>query len=287
MLTNTQNSQPQTSLQKFTTSKSSTWPDRIEKHRDVLQLIVLWLLLFIAYSAAWTFSDYRPSQPMAHWAFAHALPPVIFGWIGGIWMLPLLPKSEVARAIILLPASILASVMMLGTTTLLLGFGSEEWADAAATPGLIWSIMLGMSYFFVAFLMGVLCELDTALNEALKNSGTDQLKEKKLPEQFLVRTEGGILTVPVIDVIRLEAADDYCEIVTPTQKLLARMSLADCERKLEGYPFLRIHRSHMINLAHLIGAEPAGNGRLQASMRNGDKVVSSRAGAQALRAAAN
>jgi DNA-binding LytR/AlgR family response regulator len=61
------------------------------------------------------------------------------------------------------------------------------------------------------------------------------------------------------------------------------MTLGECETLLANQPLVRLHRSHIISLRHLVNAEPAGDGRLQVTLSNGDQLVSSRAGVRALR----
>ena len=270
-----------------------TLAQRIERHRDVLQLLSLFLLLFVVHTIAFgTVKDMKMSDVLKG-AFAFSLPPVAVGWITAIWLLPWLPKSPAWRAGLLVPLAIIGSVIMYSMTKAILGVESGVSPGVRRIGGLpeaamIWQIIQGMSYFFVAFLFGALCELDTALIAAQsaveKASAADG--DKPNFKQLLVRSEGGIVAVQVDEIIRLEAAGDYSEIITYTKNHLARMSLSDCEEKLGPLSFLRVHRSHMINLKLMVDAESAGNGRLQATMINGDRVVTSRNGAQALRAVA-
>ena len=106
------------------------------------------------------------------------------------------------------------------------------------------------------------------------------------PTRWLVKTAEGIVPIDPADLIRIEAAGEYCRLVLPGRALLARMSMGECADRLRGHAFLRAHRSHLVNSDRLVGAESAGNGRLQVTLSNGDIVVTSRQGAQLVRAAA-
>lgn len=102
--------------------------------------------------------------------------------------------------------------------------------------------------------------------------------------QLLVRTDGEVRPVPLGDVIRISGAGDYAEVVTRDGPLLANSTLAALEEKLPPDAFVRVHRSHIIALDAVLGAEPAGNGRLTIHLPNGDSVTASRAGSRAFRA---
>src|SRR5690606_25446635 len=66
--------------------------------------------------------------------------------------------------------------------------------------------------------------------------------------RLLVRDRGRITPVAVADVERLEAEDDYVALHAHGQCHLVYLPLADFERRLDPRQFLRIHRSHIVNL---------------------------------------
>jgi hypothetical protein len=262
--------------------------NRLEKHRDVLQLFAVWFGLFSVYMIAFSLSQIAPWPDRIRWSFAYSLPPVLLGWVVAVWLLPYLPNHTLWRILIILIASVACSLLMYLATTLMLGLGQVRSPSSSADSFLqrsefVWQIMQGMAYFVVALLMGILCELISAQSNLI---AAEDGQEISRVDHILLRTDGGIITLPVDDIVHITAADDYCDIATGTSRHLARISLAECEERLSTKPFLRIHRSHMIHLSHMLSAESAGNGRLQVLMKNGDKLVSSRTGAQALRARA-
>ncbi len=261
---------------------------RLEKHRDVLQLVAVWFGLFSVYMIAFSLSEIAPWPDRIQWSFAHSLPPVLVGWVVAVWLLPYAPTRPIWRILTILISSIACSFLMYLATTFMLGLGQARSPNSSADNYLqgsafVWQIMQGMAYFVVALLMGVLCELISAQSNLIAADGVQEINRV---DHILLRTDGGIITLPVDDIVHIRAADDYCDIATATSRHLARISLAECEERLSTKPFLRIHRSHMIHLSHMLSAESAGNGRLQVLMKNGDKLVSSRTGAQALRARA-
>jgi DNA-binding LytR/AlgR family response regulator len=54
------------------------------------------------------------------------------------------------------------------------------------------------------------------------------------------------------------------------------MALADVEQRLPAGSFLRIHRCHIVNLAHVSAFLPHEGGRFIATMRDGSRVIASR-----------
>jgi two-component system LytT family response regulator len=62
-----------------------------------------------------------------------------------------------------------------------------------------------------------------------------------------------------------------------------QLRLQDVERVLNAEQFIRIHRSHIINLAFAVAFEPYDAWRLEVVLKNGQRIVASRAGTQRLR----
>ncbi len=102
-------------------------------------------------------------------------------------------------------------------------------------------------------------------------------------ERYLTRTGDEIAPVNVRDIVLIAGAQDYAEVTTLTGRHLVRMSLGEFEQRLDPARFIRVHRSHIINIDYLDHAEPAGGGRLVAHMVTGAAVPLSRTGSQALR----
>ena len=104
-------------------------------------------------------------------------------------------------------------------------------------------------------------------------------------ERLLLRQDREIVPVDPGDILRISGAGDRTEVVTRTGRFMTSSTLAELEEALpEG--FLRAHRSHLVALAAILHAEPAGNGRLTLHLPGGDSVTASRAGSRAFRAAA-
>lgn len=103
---------------------------------------------------------------------------------------------------------------------------------------------------------------------------------------LLVRTGSRLEPVPVTSIWRLEGSDDFVRVITATRRFLHGMTLAALTAELDAGTFLRVHRSHVLNLAHVARVLPHDERRLAAEFPDGSRVVCSRAGSAALRSRA-
>lgn len=116
---------------------------------------------------------------------------------------------------------------------------------------------------------------------------TTTLRERLGPAQerltrLFVRDGETILPLSIGDVTRLEAADDYVTVYAGGRTFLVGLTLHEFERRLPPDRFLRVHRSHIVNLDHVDAIEPHDR-RLVVKMRDGSTVLASRAASQTLR----
>ncbi len=68
------------------------------------------------------------------------------------------------------------------------------------------------------------------------------------------------------------------------QRYLVSLALGDFERRLDPARFIRVHRSHIVNLDHVVSLRPYDDARrLVIALRDGAEVLASRAGSLELR----
>lgn len=101
--------------------------------------------------------------------------------------------------------------------------------------------------------------------------------------RIFVRDRGAITPVPVGAIERLEAEDDYVAVHADGQRYLVFLPLADFERRLDTGQFLRVHRCHIVNVEHVRRFVPFDGSRLQVEMRDGTRIIASRARSKELR----
>lgn len=103
-------------------------------------------------------------------------------------------------------------------------------------------------------------------------------------ERFTVRTQGGVVLVPVDDVQWIGAQDYYAEIHCGPRSWLVREPLRDLERRLDARRFVRIHRGAIVNLAFVSAIRSGARGADRVVLRDGTSLPLSRGHRDALRA---
>ncbi|MCU0633647.1 MAG: LytTR family DNA-binding domain-containing protein [Gemmatimonadaceae bacterium] len=126
-----------------------------------------------------------------------------------------------------------------------------------------------------------------AADDAPGESVVARLKEARGPlTRVFVQDKSRIVPVPVREIERLEAEDDYVGLVTRRRRYLLTMTLTTLLDRLDGHRFVRIHRSHAVNLDYVAALVPFDAGRLSVEMHDGTRITASRTGTQLLRAMA-
>ena len=101
--------------------------------------------------------------------------------------------------------------------------------------------------------------------------------------RVFVRERGRMVAVGLEGVERLEACDDYVALHAGGRQHLVHARLQDMEARLEPRRFVRIHRSHVVNLEFLVAIEPHEGSRAVAVLKSGARVPASRSGTARLK----
>lgn len=94
--------------------------------------------------------------------------------------------------------------------------------------------------------------------EKLK-AGGEMLTQQQLLQKLLTFSQqqnqkiglpslNGLIFIDVDDIIRCEASDNYTIIFTESRQHVISRTLKDVEESLQHYNFLRVHKSHIVNL---------------------------------------
>jgi two-component system LytT family response regulator len=124
--------------------------------------------------------------------------------------------------------------------------------------------------------------LDTP-DASLLSRARESLQYTRKLSRVFVREGTRIVPIPLASLERVQGADDYVTMFTPTKQYLVNIRLSDLESQLGGGSFLRIHRSHLINLEYVNSIEPYDASRAVVIMKSGARIVASRAGSKQLR----
>lgn len=107
--------------------------------------------------------------------------------------------------------------------------------------------------------------------------------ETTTPRRLFVREGGRIVPLAVAMVERVEACDDFVEIHAQGRRYRLNLPLGELEAQLDPATFVRVHRSHIVNLDHVVGWEPYDGSRFEIRLRDGTRITASRQRSRALR----
>jgi DNA-binding LytR/AlgR family response regulator len=106
------------------------------------------------------------------------------------------------------------------------------------------------------------------------------------PERFLVRKLRREFLIAAIDIDWLQAEGNYVGLHVNGHDYLLRATLTDFLTQLDPARFVRVHRSHAVNLGRIKEIEPLDGGDARLHMHDGTTVPCSRRYRDALRAGA-
>lgn len=88
--------------------------------------------------------------------------------------------------------------------------------------------------------------------------------------------EEKIVLIPYTDILFVESSEGKCIIHTLKQEYKVSEPLVEVEKRMNFRPFLRVHRSYVVNLEHIDEIEPWFNSTYNLMMNDGSKVPVSR-----------
>jgi two-component system LytT family response regulator len=102
-------------------------------------------------------------------------------------------------------------------------------------------------------------------------------------ERLLIRDRGAIVPIPLVEIERLQAEDDYVAIFARGRRYLITAHIGDFAAQLPPARFLRVHRSHIVNLDFVERMVPFDAKRLQVQLRDGTRLLASRSSSEMIR----
>ena len=104
------------------------------------------------------------------------------------------------------------------------------------------------------------------------------------PDRFLVRKLGKEFLVAADDIEWLEADGNYVNLHVKGRLYPLRSTMTAVEPRLDPARFVRVHRSYIVNLDHLVEIEPLETGDARLKLRDGNSIPCSRRYKPGLRA---
>ncbi|MBX2971595.1 MAG: response regulator transcription factor [Flavobacteriales bacterium] len=99
---------------------------------------------------------------------------------------------------------------------------------------------------------------------------------REYTQVIIIKEKGREYRVPVKEVIWIRAEGNYLILQTKTRHYLLRMTMNMVETDLDPAVFVRVHRSYMVNMAHVRNTRYSGNNEFLFTMSNGQHVLSGR-----------
>lgn len=93
---------------------------------------------------------------------------------------------------------------------------------------------------------------------------------------WLVLRQGSLHKLPLAEVEWVAAADNYIELHAPPQRYLERRSLAAFLEHPAAAGFVRVHRCHAVNAAHIQAIAPLPHGEASLTLSSGQQLRVSR-----------
>lgn len=116
----------------------------------------------------------------------------------------------------------------------------------------------------------------------------DSLKEElnstnEILHRVVIKSGTQVEVIPADAIEYLEAADDYVEIHTGSDKLLKQQTLTWFEQRLDPDKFIRVHRSFIVAIARISKIEPYSKDSFVLTLKSGKEVNVSKAGMKSLK----
>jgi two-component system LytT family response regulator len=114
------------------------------------------------------------------------------------------------------------------------------------------------------------------LNQQPGPHGTGSGAKSPYASRLVFKSRGRIVFLPVSDIRRISAEENYVRICTQSETHLLRETMAHLEDRLDPEMFLRVHRSSIVNLQHVKEVRTESDGEYAVVLINGEKLNMSR-----------
>lgn len=96
------------------------------------------------------------------------------------------------------------------------------------------------------------------------------------PRRIAIKSNGRILFLDADTIVAVEAEGNYVLLVCEAASHLMRETMASAAAELEPYGFVRIHRSILVNAAHVKEIQPCATGEYALRLYNGKEYAVTR-----------
>ncbi|MFL5065649.1 MAG: MHYT domain-containing protein [Xanthobacteraceae bacterium] len=86
-----------------------------------------------------------------------------------------------------------------------------------------------------------------------------ETQTRQAPAHLPVERDGATHFIPVDDIVAVHANAHYTYVFDGTAKLFCTLAIGDVEARLDHARFVRVHRSHIVNIDRVVGLKRAGD----------------------------
>jgi two-component system LytT family response regulator len=116
-----------------------------------------------------------------------------------------------------------------------------------------------------------------AISKGERAAGTVLPAATKYPNHLTIRVRRRLFSLEVSDIIWIQGASQYSRLHTKNGEYLLSRTLASLECELDPKRFFRIHRSAIVNVAHVREVRSSGDGRYNIHLHGGTTLPMGRA----------
>lgn len=204
-----------------------------------------------------------------------ALLPAIY-WLHRRWPIARRPRNVAIHLLAVVPYSILHT---LGMAALRLLWFNAIMREAYSFPVTVERLGYEFAKDVISYALlsgGVLVLTHLLASKPAVGSAPALVADTALPERFAVRRRGKEVIVEVADIDWVEAAGNYAILHVGGETLEIRSTLAKLESELDPRRFVRVHKSHLVNIARIVEVTPWVSGDWRIRLQDGAEVNLSR-----------
>ena len=204
-----------------------------------------------------------------------ALLPALY-WMHRRWPIRHHPQNLIIHALGVVPYSIAHTVGMAALRFVWFsGIAGEAYAFPLTVDRLAYEF--AKDIFSYGLLSAATVALGLLLHRGPPPAEVAALSPGALPERFAVRKRGGTeVMVEVADIDWIKAAGNYAILHVGGETFEIRSSLTKLESELDPKRFVRVHKSHVVNIARVAEVTPWVSGDWRIRLQDGAEVNLSR-----------
>ena len=217
-------------------------------------------------------------QEAASHIMVAALLPAIY-WLHRRWPIGAEPRNILIHALAIVPFSLTRTVGMTGLRLLwFVAILGERYAFPITLDRLTYEFAKDVvNYAMLSAAVVAIRYLLQRMPCPLPPSPTLPRGQARRAERFAVRKRGGNeVLVEVADIDWIEAAGNYAILHVGGETFEIRSSLAKLESELDPKRFVRVHKSHVVNIARVAEVTPWVSGDWRIRLQDGAEVNLSR-----------